>query len=214
MSWFLDLLFPPKCPFCGGVLERGPDLCPDCRRSLPWVEPEAPPKVCPGLSRCVSPLWYQDAVRRSFHGYKFESKRCRAQVYGILMAQCARDRLAGTYDLITWAPLSERRRRKRGYDQAYLLAEAVARQLAMTPVSTLRKVRNVHAQSSLEDDAARAANVSGVYEAVDPGLTAGKRVLLVDDVVTTGATLSECAKALRAAGAADVVGLTFARARR
>ena len=79
-------------------------------------------------------------------------------------------------------------------------------------VETLRKLRNTEAQSGLEDDEARRANVLGAYACVEPELVEGKRVLLIDDVITTGSTISECARTLRTAGAADVVCATLARA--
>ena len=98
-------------------------------------------------------------------------------------------------------------------DQAFLLASAAALELGDVAVETLRKGRNTQAQSGLSDDAARRANVLGAYTIVDPELVEGKRVLLIDDVVTTGSTFSECARVLRSAGAAGVVCATLARAR-
>ena len=86
-----------------------------------------------------------------------------------------------------------------------LLASAAALELGEVAVETLRKGRNTEAQSGLDGDAARRANVLGVYEAVDPERISGHRILLVDDICTTGATLAECARVLREAGAADVV---------
>jgi len=131
------------------------------------------------------------------------------------MAQCVQDHLAGRYDLITWVPLSEQRRKARGYDQAMLLAEAAALELGDVAAETLAKVRDTSAQSGLgKDDSARRANVLGAYRPTDPELIAGQRILLMDDVVTTGSTLSECARTLRTAGAADVVCVTLARARK
>ena len=108
--------------------------------------------------------------------------------------------------------LDRARRRERGYDQAFLLANAAALALGGVAVETLRKERHTRAQSSLEDASARRANVLGAYEIVDPELIEGRRVLLVDDVITTGATISECARILRTFGAADVVCATLARA--
>lgn len=211
----LDLFFPPRCAFCGGLLGAGEEgLCAQCQQALPWTGAEDPPKRCAGLSQCLSPLWYQDLVRRSFHRYKFSGKTGRAGTYGRLMAQCVHDRLEGEFDLLTWVPLSKKRLRRRGYDQSLLLAQAVAGELGTEVASTLRKVRDTRAQSSLEGEDQRSANVKDVYEVPCPQVVAGKRILLVDDVVTTGSTLSECAKALLAAGAADVSAVTLARARR
>ena len=212
----LDLIFPPKCVFCKKLLRKGEDgICARCREHLPWcVGPEAEQSM-EFISLCASPLWDQDEVRESFHRYKFKGSRGYAKVYGRLMAQCVRDHLAGRYDLITWVPLSEQRRKSRGYDQAMLLAEAAALELGDVAAETLTKVRDTGAQSGLgKDDSARRANVLGAYRPTDPELIAGQRVLLMDDVVTTGSTLSECARTLRTAGAADVVCVTLARARK
>ena len=212
----LDLIFPPKCVFCKKLLHKGEDgICARCQEHLPWcVGPEAE-QTMEFISLCASPLWYQDEVRESFHRYKFKGSRGYAKVYGRLMAQCVQDHLAGKYDLITWVPLSEQRRKARGYDQAMLLAEAAALELGDVAAETLTKVRDTSAQSGLgKDDSARRANVLGAYRPADPELIAGRRILLIDDVVTTGSTLSECARTLRTAGAADVVCVTLARARK
>lgn len=216
LSLLLDLLFPPRCVFCRRLLGRGEEgICAPCRAELPWTAgPDAGQRLEPDLL-CVSPLWYQGAVRSSFHRYKFQGLRGYAGTYGRAVARCVGDRLSGRYDLITWVPLSPERRKKRGYDQAMLLAVAVARELGGTAVETLRKCRNTPAQSGLgRDDDARRANVSGVYQAAKPEQIFGRRILLIDDVITTGSTLSECARTLRSAGAAEVVCATLARARR
>ena len=214
-SVLLDLLFPPRCAFCRALLRRGEsDLCQRCQRELPWISGPAAEQKPEFVSLCASPLWYEGAVRASFHRFKFKGRSGYAQVYGRLTAQCVRDHLSGRYDLITWVPLSPERLKKRGYDQAMLLACATALELGDVAVETLRKVRDAEAQSGLAGGAgARRANVLGAYQAADPELVAGRRVLLIDDVITTGATISECARILRTVGAREVVCATLARAR-
>ena len=214
MSWLLDLLFPPKCVFCGKLLATGErDFCARCQKELPWLEGPAAEQKGEFFSQCAAPLRYQGVVRDSIRRYKFKGRQGYHKAYGKLVAQCVHDHLAGKYDLITWVPLSEKRRRERGYDQAFLLASAAALELGDVAVETLRKSRHTDAQSGLEGEAERRANVLGAYAAVDPELLAGKRVLLIDDVVTTGATFSECARVLRTMGAKDVVCAALARAR-
>ena len=210
----LDLLFPPRCPFCDRLLPEGErDICHVCQPVLPWTDPGKAEPAGEFVDKCVSPLWYRDPVRASFHRYKFGGCRDYAPVYAALMAQCVRDRLAGEYDLLTYVPLSRKRRRQRGYDQVRLLAEGMAPLLGLPVTETLEKTRHNPAQSGLTEESARRANVLGAYRATDPGAVRGKRVLLADDVVTTGSTLSECARVLRSAGAAGVVCVTLARAR-
>ena len=210
----LDLLFPPKCVFCGKVLDSGEDgLCRRCQKELPWLTGGEAELKGEFFSLCAAPLRYQDQVRDSIRRYKFKGRRGYHKVYGKLVAQCVHDHLAGRYDLITWVPLSDRRKKERGYDQAFLLASAAALELGEVAVETLRKARDTDPQSGITEDARRRANVLGAYTPVDPELVAGKRVLVIDDVVTTGSTLSECARTLRTMGAADVVCAALARAR-
>ena len=126
----LDLLFPPKCVFCGKILPAGAKhLCPVCQRQLPWLEGAAAEQKGEFFSLCVSPLRYQDKVRDSIRRYKFQGRRGYHKAYGMLVAQCVKDHLAGKYDLITWVPLSDKRKKERGYDQAFLLASAAALEL-------------------------------------------------------------------------------------
>ena len=212
---FLNLFFPPRCPFCHRPMGSSAGFCGDCQEHLPWIRAEEAERTDGTDFRlCVSPLWYEGMVRASFHRYKFSGRQGYAKVYGGLMAQCVADHLKGQYDLITWVPLSRERKRERGYDQAMLLALAVALELDDVAVETLQKVHHSRAQSSLEGADARRENVKGNYAVTDRELVEGRRILLIDDIITTGATLSECATTLREARAADVVCATLARARK
>ena len=205
----LDLLYPPKCPFCGRVLERGEEgWCASCQEELPWAEP-GDMRAVDFCDACLSPLWYRDGVRDAMHRYKFGGGRGHAQLFGLLMAQCLQDRWTRPIDLITWAPLHPKRRRKRGYDQAELLARRAGELSGIAAAPTLEKIRATGVQSRLHAKEDRRANVEGAYRAL-PGLDlAGKRVVLVDDVVTTGATMAQCAACLRGAGAVAVTGLAL-----
>jgi ComF family protein len=200
--------------FCARILKGGESgLCDRCQRELPWLQGAAAEQSFEFVSCCVSPLWYQGETRQSIHRYKFSGRSGYSKTYGRLVAQCVTDHLAGRYDVISWVPLSQKSLKRRGYDQAKLLAQAAALELGREAVETLRKKRDTDAQSSLKENAERRANVLGAYQAVDPALVEGRRVLLVDDVVTTGSTLSECARVLRECGAVDVVCATLTRAR-
>lgn len=211
----LDLLFPPKCVFCGTLLDTGTEgICGVCKESLPWLAGDEAVQSGTEFSLCAAPLRYQDHVRDSIHRYKFGGCFSYADAYGPLMARCIADHLAGRYDLISWVPLSPKRKRERGYDQAFLLARAAARHLGEAgPVPVLRKVRHTAAQSGLAEAEARRANAADAYGVPDPAIVRDKQVLLIDDVVTTGSTFSACASALREAGASAVVCAALARAR-
>ena len=149
-------------------------------------------------------------MREAILAFKFKGRLEALECFGSLMAQTAAETFSGEFDAVTWVPVSRRRLRKRGYDQARYLCASLCVDWHTEPQETLRKVRDNPAQSGLEDAAARRANVLGVYEAVKPEEIAGKRFLLVDDICTTGATLGECVRVLKAAGAAEVVCLTLA----
>ena len=121
--------------------------------------------------------------------------------------------LVGEYDFITWVPLSRKRLRKRGYDQTRLIAEKIAVSLKVPLIPTLEKVRETKVQSTLTTVEERRGNISGSYAVTVSQQLAGKRILLVDDILTTGATLSECARVLLLGGAESVCGAVFARKR-
>lgn len=210
----LDLLFPPKCPFCRKILDdpRAP-VCPDCQSKLPWLEGKAGERSIGFTDGCFSPLAYRDAVPGAVRRYKFSRVRALGKPLAALMAQCLSGRLPQGADLICWAPLSGKRLRKRGFDQAELLAREVGRLLSIPAAPALKKTRNTGPQSELEEESARQANARGAYT-LAPGIDlTGKRVVLVDDVVTSGSTLRECAALLRRGGAAQVYCLTLAQAR-
>lgn len=209
----LDLLFPPKCPFCQKILDdpRAP-VCPACQPALPWLSGQGAERKVEFADGCFSPLAYRDQVREAVQRYKFTPVPAYGAPFGLLMAQCLMDHLSQAPDLLTWAPLSSRRLRERGFDQARLLARRAGQRLNVPLVPTLKKVRHTRPQSSLEGESARRANALGAYALLPQIDLAGKRVVLVDDVVTSGSTLSECARLLRQAGAAQVFCLTLAQA--
>ena len=204
----LDLLYPPKCAFCRKLVRDGRMLCPDCEKNLPFPEKELQVQHFPHLALCASPLYYTGDVKKSLQRYKFHGAAAYCRIYGELMADCMKEH-AMKANLITWVPLSGRRLRKRGYDQAKLLAEEIARRTGAEVRRLLIKQVHNRAQSGAGSPEERAKNVKGVYRST--GDAAGKRILLVDDIVTTGATLSEAAEVLLSAGAKEVIGLTLAR---
>jgi len=211
LTTFLDLLFPPKCVFCARVLDKTDDgWCDKCTESLPFADNQGKQNG-EVFDFCVSPLYYTGVVRRSILRYKFKGASHYADVYGKFLAECIRENPELKYDIISWVPLSGKRERKRGYDQAMLLALSTALSLDDVAVETLEKPVDVQAQSELGDRAQRSANISGAFVASDPEIIAGKRVLLIDDVVTTCSTLDECAKILLSAGASGVVCAALAR---
>ena len=211
-DWLLDLLFPQKCPFCGKVLDTA-GICPKCQSSLPWTEGAEGLREGPGGLRCAAPLWYEDAAREGILRFKFQSVPAAAEPLGALIAQCAAERFSGEFDTVTWVPVSRKRLKKRGYDQAELLARAACRLWDTRPERLLTKAVDNPPQSGIQDAAARRANVLGVYEIAAGAEIRGKRVLLIDDICTTGATLIECIRVLKDAGAEDVVCAAAARTR-
>ena len=199
-SALLELLFPTKCAFCGRVSARG--VCEACERTLPRTEMAL--REGKGYGKCAVPLRYEGEVREALLRFKFRGGRGAAAGFGRLLAQCAAEEVGGAFDAVTYAPVSARRRAARGYDQAYLLARETARHWDVKPLTLLRKTRDNPPQSGLGAEQRR-GNVVGVYESCNEEKIKGKRLLLIDDIITTGSTLSECARVLRGAGAAEVV---------
>lgn len=214
---FLDglgrLLFPPKCVLCGKLLEkRETDLCHSCRVDQP--EWNAKGKKFPFIDSFVAIWYYEGPARSSILRYKFHGRRSYAQCYGRLLAMKLSEEYPEEFDVITWVPTASLRKFRRGYDQAQLIAEAVSSELGARSIKLLKKVRNNRPQSGITGQAERRANVLGAYRVMDKQIVAGKRILLIDDVITTGATVGEAARILLTAGAKQVCCGAVAVARR
>ena len=203
------LLFPPKCILCKKILsEEETDLCRDCREKQPLYDKH---KIILSFLAQWTGLWYyKENVRGSILRYKFYSRRSYGAVYGRLLAMKLLKEGWDDTDVLTWIPISRQRRRIRGYDQVEVFAKVLAEELGTDLIPTLKKIRNTKPQSTLRTAAHRRANILGAFEVTDPELIRGKRVLLLDDIITTGATASECARVLLTAGAKEIKLATLA----
>ena len=203
------IFFPPKCILCRKLLTREEtDLCRDCRENQPEYTGH---KIKLSFLAQWTGLWYyKENVRQSILRYKFGGKRSYAAAYGRLLAMKLMKEGWDDTDVLTWIPISRQRKRKRGYDQTELFAKFTAEELGLELIPTLRKIRNTKPQSIMGDAAHRRANILGAYEVIDPVLVKDKRILLLDDIVTTGATASEAARMLLTAGAKEVKLATLA----
>jgi ComF family protein len=228
-----ELLLPPACLLCGDRLPPGAsasDFCPTCRAGLPRPAPARCP-VCavayrtltPSLHHCESCLRqqppfarvhavgpYAGTLREAVQSFKYRGQLPLARPLGTLLGEAVLTGNGPHPDLLVPVPLHKNRLRDRGYNQALQLAREVGRHLDV-PVAAglLRRIRDTAAQQGL-DAAARKGNLRDAF-AVTESLT-DRRLLLIDDVMTTGATVRECALILRRAGAANVEVAVLGRA--
>ena len=203
IHYIKELLFPPKCILCRELLtEEETDLCRRCRMETDEY-PQGKLKV-PFIDSVAAVWYYKENVRRCLLRYKFHRARHLAQPLGRMMAMKVLSGPGEEVDLVTWVPISPLRRFVRGYDQDELLANVVAAELGIPCVPLLKKTRHNRPQSGITGYAKRRANVLGVYRCENQHRIPDARVLLVDDILTTGATASECARILLTAGAKEV----------
>ena len=218
----LDLLYPPHCVACH---RSGSFLCDGCagtmteasspRCSRCW-QPSRGAEFChecrsnpPAYDGARSAFVYAGTARTLVHALKYRHTTALATPMAAFMAELARQHELQV-DLVIPVPLSGRRERTRGYNQAAVLARALALELELPVSKALVRRRHTPPQARSADAETRRRNVSGAFACRGEGIAA-RRVLLVDDVTTTGATLGSCAHALKEAGAAAVWALTFAR---
>ena len=217
----LDLVFPAGCASCG---REGSYLCEACTHTIPRLEQPyctlcAGPTSSHTCSWCTSsppaydgvraPYRFVGAVRELVHNLKYRNIRASAPELGRLMASYIHSsRIPAT--VLLPVPLHRRRERARGYNQSRLLAMEVGALTGLPMDNTvLRRTRDTAPQVSLAGYAERRRNIEGAFECDRD--VAGEQVLLIDDVVTTGSTMSACAEPLIAAGASSVWGLALAR---
>ncbi|MGH7335544.1 MAG: ComF family protein [Candidatus Rokuibacteriota bacterium] len=231
----LDLVFPAVCPSCASPLGAGrrdplcgacftsivrimPPICARCGLPLPAL----PSHRAGAHSRChtclaAPPAYdyargagiYAGPLREALHALKFRGKRAIARPLAALMLEQRAVTFAPDIDALVPVPLARNRLRERGFNQSELIAERLAAELGI-PVRRrwLIRVRETSPQSDL-NLAQRGANVHGAFAA--PTSVAGSHVVIIDDVLTTGATAHACAHALRAAGASQIGVATVAR---
>lgn len=209
----LEILFPRKCILCRNLLSSEDEvLCPVCQGNSPRILPDSGQKLTFHFLDSYTAVWYyQGYVRKAILRYKFYRGFYLASGFAQLMSEAVRNSSMGPFDLVTWVPVSRRRKWSRGYDQAQLLAKGIGKRLNLPTIRCLQKVHHNTAQSSLSGDE-RKGNVLGVYRGVHSECFCGKRVLLIDDIVTTGATAEECAKMLKICGAEYVALASIAAA--
>ncbi|HEX6313177.1 MAG TPA: phosphoribosyltransferase family protein [Acidimicrobiia bacterium] len=193
-------VFPTRCPGCGAPANP---ICDRCAASLPPAPSAAPP---PGVDAWVAPFSYEGVARELVARVKYRQARAALPWLGAAVARA----VAATWSpvamgAVTWTPTTASRRRARGFDHAELLARAVARELGLAVVPTLRRRPGPH-QTGLASAARRRGPRFGARAGRLPA-----QVLVVDDVATTGATLAAAARALRRAGCERVVAATAAR---
>ena len=235
LTGLVDVIFPPRCLTCGVILERRDPLpfCPAClsgiriirsplcpRCGVPFPLPEGDDHLCGDCLVTQRPYavaraagYYEETLLTAIHLFKYRGRTGIGEVLGRIMADFA----GGIWDMKAFSlllpvPLHRKRLRERGFNQAAILARALAKRFSLPlDLMTLRREVPTAPQVGLGLEERR-ANVKGVFAVRKPQNIAGRRVLLVDDVFTTGSTLSECAAVLMQAGAEAVAVLTLARA--
>lgn len=224
MSFFEKLagiLLPPKCIFCAELLEPGAALqiCNDCYSKVPFAE-EAVVRTGTdgsdvGCDGAICVCNYSGIVRESLIRFKFYGKPGYYRTFARLLSERIR-KLADVdgFDMLVSVPLHKRKQYARGYNQAFLISRALSRELRLPERSDLlKRLKDTDSQSLLDRDDRR-RNVMDAFEVTAPEELEGKTVLLVDDILTTGFTMDECARMLKKAGAKTVIAAAVATGRR
>lgn len=218
----LCAVFPRRCPYCGTVLSPQEYCCADCLQNLPKIEQPICPLCGHSKKDCAckkkkgyysavtAPFYYEGTILKAVHRLKFENKDFVAETFAKDMAEAVRLSFpVEDIDLIAFVPFSKKQKRERLYNPSEVLARALSKELSIPCEAVLFKLFETKTQHNLKGSE-RSGNVLGVYEVEETADIADEIVLLVDDIKTTGATLSECAKMLKLRGAKGVYAVTFA----
>jgi competence protein ComFC len=226
---FVDILLPPVCYVCGARCSGRYGLCDGCMEKIMPISPPFCVKCgrhvaiknslcneCGSKEAFVEKAWscchYKDTIKECIHLFKYNGYAGLRDVFGNIMADFVKKNgVHKEINLLVPVPIHSAKKRERAYNHASILASSLSKALAI-PMDTknLRKIRWTTSQSELDKDK-RLKNVKDSFLVIDKNAFAGRSVLLIDDVYTTGATINECARVLLAAGADKVCSLTLAR---
>ncbi len=218
----VSVFYPNRCRFCTRVIDIRKAVCPECEDSKNEITGEIcmacgcmkKDCTCRGKKHfyvaVAAPYYYDGAAGKAIKLLKFQNRKECADPLFEDMASCLLTRFSGyTFDAVTFVPSSKKEKRSRGFNQAEILAKGVA-ELSNIPFwEALVKDFETAPQHSLPENE-RTGNLLGVFNIKDGITLSGKRILLCDDVKTTGSTLNECAKTLLIGGASEVFCLTAA----
>lgn len=212
----LELVFPLCCPFCSENVYENGYACHKCKDHVKMYKFRE--KVFTDDANndliCVAPYLYDAEVKDAIWRFKFKNRNDLARTFANAMIMTIIEKYAGaSFDVVTSVPLYNGDLRRRGYNQAELLAKNISKKLKLKHKRLLSKPIKNLVQHDLDYED-RAKNVKGVYRAENTSDIAYKRILLCDDILTTGNTVNECAKVLKRAGAKDVKCATIAVARK
>ena len=219
----LNFLFPPRCVSCG---KGGSFLCRKCHNKLIYLQPplctrcSKPIRTGTICSKCQSQTWdidgiysifkYGGAIRQAIIQFKYENIKVLADPLSHCMVEYLKEYNL-SFDVIIPVPIHKRRLRERGYNQSSLLAQRLSRMTRIPVVEgTLIRTRHTPSQAKSDNVDQRRKNIENAFKCVNHDIS-GKRILIIDDVCTSGATLNSCATSLKSAGAASVWGLTLAK---
>ena len=208
----LNLIYPLHCLGCERPLEAlnefhlcGPCIASIHNNAMPPFELETVPVKA--YSACI----YEGTLKELIHQFKYKGKTVLAKIFGGLMIDYIKENPEiVNANLISVVPLHKKRLREREFNQSLLLANPIAKSFGLTVKNALEKTRKTKYQNELLKGE-RQINLRGAFRVCDKMSVSGRDVLLIDDVMTTGATLGECAKTLLAGGAKSVTCLTLAR---
>lgn len=221
---FVDMIFPSKCVCCGtNISIRYNSVCGKCLDEIDFIENEC--GICSGvlidgicdvcsgrkfyIERNIAVADYSGVMKSMLHNYKFSSRRRLASH----LTGAALEKIhghSGLFDIISAVPMNRRKKWKRGFNQSEIIARQISKKLGKKYRSLLKERPYFKTQRDL-GLRERFLNVLERYEIINERMVEGKRILLVDDVFTTGATINECARILKSFGANEVYSLTIAR---
>lgn len=216
------LLLTKKCKYCNTLITKNEELCDDCKEHLPRISGEKCKFCGAGKDRCnckkhrmnfdgiTSPFYYENGVKQGLQLLKFNYKSHLAKAFAEDMAECVKKDFKDiNFDFICLVPFSAEQTSERSYNQSELLAEALSKRLEIPIENVLVKLFDVKTQHNMAT-MQRKGNVHGIYDIKEDFSVKGKVILLVDDIMTTGETLNNCALILKIRGAESVHCVTAA----